>query len=198
MDSYLKDTNDNQEEGQIGKRDLASLKHGEDIIEAVVEANKMREEYQEYENDLASWKTSGEIGQKPQKPDMLRLGNAKSIPEYVFGVIATNKTSNLEGNLRFLHFSHAEQLLVYIRYCLVNNLHFELSIRVLLFILDSYHQPLASSKKFTQLLDQIRQLVNSRLQRQIDSFGLSIAGLKLMKKELGFLKEEKVALDTLK
>lgn len=109
-------------------------------------------------------------------------------------MIAKNKTTNLEGNLRFLHFSHAEQLLVYIRYCLVNNLHFELSVRVLLFILDAYYQSLSSSKKLTQLLDQIRQLVTLRLKRQIDSFGFSIAGLKLMKKELGFLKEEKVPL----
>lgn len=109
-------------------------------------------------------------------------------------MIASNKTSNLEGNLRFLHFSHAEQLFVYIRYCLVNNIHFELSLRVLLFILDAYHPTITSSKKLSKLLDQIRQLASSRLQRQIDSFGYSIAGLKLMKKELTFLKEEKVPL----
>ena len=116
---------------------------------------------------------------------------------YVFGVISTNKTSNLEGNLRFLHFSHAEQLLVYIRYCLINSLHFELCIRVLLFILDSYHQTLASSKKLTKLLDEIRQISASKIKKQIDSIGFSLAGIKLMKKELRFLKEEKVALDTL-
>lgn len=65
----------------IGKRDLASLKHGEDIIEAIVEAEKMREEYLEYESDLTSWTNSGKVGPKPQKPDMLRLGNSQSIPE---------------------------------------------------------------------------------------------------------------------
>lgn len=81
VDSFLKDANENQAEGQLGKRDLASLKHGEDIIEAIIEAEKMREEYLEYESDLASWSSSGMAGQKPKKPDMLRLGNAKSIPE---------------------------------------------------------------------------------------------------------------------
>jgi hypothetical protein len=77
----LKDASDNQTDAQIGKRDLASLKHGEDIIEAIVEADKLREEYQEYENDLDAWTSSGKVGPKPQKPDMLRLGNSKSIPE---------------------------------------------------------------------------------------------------------------------
>ena len=81
VDSFLKDANENQDDAQIGKRDLASLKHGEDIIEAIVEAEKMREEYQEYESDLSAWTNSGKVGQKPQKPDMLRLGNSQSIPE---------------------------------------------------------------------------------------------------------------------
>lgn len=81
VDSYLKDINENNAEGQLGKRDLSSLKHGEDIIEAIVEAEKMREEYVEYESELASWNAGGQSGPKPKKPDTLRLGNAKSIPE---------------------------------------------------------------------------------------------------------------------
>lgn len=116
----------------------------------------------------------------------------------MFSVIAGYKTSNLEGNLKFLHFSHAEQLLVYIRYCLVNQIQVELSIRVLLFIVDNYHQAMTSSKKFTKLLDEIRQIAAVRLRKQVDSIGFSLAGMKLMKKELGYLKEEQVTLSTFK
>lgn len=57
------------------------MKHGEDIIEAIVEAEKMKEEYLEYEQELGTWINSGNQGPKPTRPDMLRLGNAKSIPE---------------------------------------------------------------------------------------------------------------------
>lgn len=81
MDNYLKDTKENEGDETIGKRDIESLKHGEDIIEAIIEAEKMKEEYVEYEQELTSWMTAGSKGQKPMKPDMLRLGNAKSIPE---------------------------------------------------------------------------------------------------------------------
>lgn len=81
MDSYLKDTKENEGNESIGKRDIESLKHGEDIIEAIVEAEKMKEEYVEYEQELAGWVSAGSKGPKPLKPDMIRLGNSKSIPE---------------------------------------------------------------------------------------------------------------------
>ena len=81
VDSYLKDMKDADPQEQLGKRSIESLKHGEDIIEAIVEADKMREEYLEYEEDLGRWKQAGEKGAKPKKPDSLRLNGAQSIPE---------------------------------------------------------------------------------------------------------------------
>lgn len=117
---------------------------------------------------------------------------------FVFEVIGGYKTSNLEGNLRFLHFSHAEQLLVFIRYCLVNQVQVELAIRVLLFLVHQFQQSLAGSQKFVRLLDDLRKLTCRRLKNQIDSIGLSLAGLKLLRRELSFVKEEKVEVDTFK
>lgn len=96
--------------------------------------------------------------------------------------------------MRFLHFSHAEKLLVYIRYCLINNLHFELCLRVLLILVDNYHQPIMTSHKLSKLLDEIRASLMTRLRREIDMVGLSLAGMKLLSKELGYLKEEKIEL----
>lgn len=72
----------------------------------------------------------------------------------------------------------------------------ELAIRVLLFIVDQYHQAMTSSKKLTKLLDEIRQIASMRLKKQVDTIGFSLAGLKLMKKELNYLKEEQVTLNT--
>ena len=114
----------------------------------------------------------------------------------MFSIIADNKTSNLEGNLRFLHFSHAEQLLLYIRYNLLNNLHFELSLRVLFYIVDNYHQPLSVSKKLIKLIDEIKTLANIRLKKSIDHLGFGLAGMKLFHRELAVLKEEKIELPT--
>lgn len=117
---------------------------------------------------------------------------------FVFEVIGGYKTSNLEGNLRFLHFSHAEQLLVFIRYCLVNQVQVELAVRVLVFLVNQFQQSLAGSHKFVRLLDDLRRLASRRLTAQIDSIGLSLAGMKLLRRELSFVKEETVEADTFK
>ena len=198
VEGYLNDMKDNDNNETLGKRNIESLKHGEDIIEAIVEADKMREDYIEYEEDLMNWKKLGEKGPKPKKPDMMRLDGSKSLPEYIFNIISRTKNSNLQGNLRFLHFSHAEKLLVYIRYCLINNIYFELSIRVLLIIVDNYHQSIITSKKWTKLIDEIRSIVMKRLNKEIDMIGFSLAGLKLMNKEISFIKEEKIELPLFK
>ena len=81
VDSFLKDMKDGEPNDHLGKRSIESLKHGEDIIEAIVEADKMREEYLEYEEELAGWKKAGQKGTKPKKPETIRLNGAKSIPE---------------------------------------------------------------------------------------------------------------------
>lgn len=81
MDNFLKDTKESTEVGTLGKRDYESLKHGEDIIQAIVDAEKMREEYTEYESELSDWKKAGGQGTKPSKPDLFKLSGAKSIPE---------------------------------------------------------------------------------------------------------------------
>lgn len=85
-------------------------------------------------------------------------------------------------------------MLLYIRYCLINRIHFELSVRVLLIIIDNYSEAIASSKKLSKLLAEIQKLVRKNLTREIDMLGYGLAGLKLMRKELGFLKEEKIEL----
>ena len=100
--------------------------------------------------------------------------------------------------MRFLHFSHAEKLLVYIRYCLTNNLHFELCLKVLLILVDNYHQSIVTSHKLAKLLDEIRLTLVNKLRREIDMAGYSLAGLKLLSRELGYLKEEQVELPVFK
>lgn len=82
MDSYLKDTKDGGEQSEtVGKRNIESLKHGEDIIEAICEADKLKESYQEYEEQLSVWRKGGCRGAKPSQPDLFVLEGAKSIPE---------------------------------------------------------------------------------------------------------------------
>ena len=92
---------------------------------------------------------------------MIHLMGSKSIPEYlnqnltlryVFGVIARTRVSNLNGSLRFLHFVHVEPLLLYIKFCLSNNVHFDLSLHVLNFVVRNFEFQIFASSKLLGIL----------------------------------------------
>lgn len=81
MENYLEDTKDNDETATLGKRGFESLKNGEEIIEAILRAEKLKVDYMDFEEELLNWEKSGKSGKKPEKPNLLSLGKAKSLPE---------------------------------------------------------------------------------------------------------------------
>jgi len=101
----------------LTKRSFESLKYGEEMIEAIEEADKMSETYQEYEDEMRTWRKLLKKGNEPKKPEFWQLRNHGSIPEYVMETIAKTKPTDLRSSLKFLHFNHCEKLLLYIRYC---------------------------------------------------------------------------------
>jgi len=101
----------------LTKRSFESLKYGEEMIEAIEEADKMSETYQEYEDEMRTWRKLLKKGNEPKKPEFWQLRNHGSIPEYVMEIIAKTKPTDLRSSLKFLHFNHCEKLLLYIRYC---------------------------------------------------------------------------------
>jgi len=126
----------------LTKRSFASLKYGEEMIEAIESAEEMGEKYQEYEEEMRTWRKTNKKGSEPKKPEMHRLKNHNSMPEFVMEIVGRTRPTELSSSLKFLHFAHCEKLLLYIRYCLENNLQIELCFRVFFFILDSWKQNL--------------------------------------------------------
>lgn len=170
----------------LGKRGIESLRNGEDIIEAILKGEKMKEEYMDFEEELIGWEKSDQFAKKPVKPDMIQLMGSKSIPEYVFAVISRTRLSNLNGSLRFLHLVHVEPLLLYVRYCLSNNVFFDLSLHVLNFVVRNFEFQIFSSAKLLGILKKIHLLVTWRLKARMDTIGYNLAGLKFVLKEMSF------------
>lgn len=174
----------------LTKRSFESLKYGEEMIEAIETAEKMSEEYQEYEERMREWRKKNKKTAEPKKPEMWKLKNFRSIPEFVMEVIGRTKPTELYSSLKFLHFSHCEKLLLYVRYCLENNLQIELCYRVFFIVLDCWKQNILNSKRLVGLLSIIKELLNLRLKESIDRLGYNLSGIRCIKKELGYLKEE--------
>lgn len=113
-------------------------------------------------------------------------------------VISRTRTSNLNGSLKFLHFTHVESLLLYIQYCVSNNIHFDLSLRILDFILNNYEYKIFTSGKMMNVLRKIRKAVDFRLQTRFDLLGYNMNALKFITKEMKMTKIEEVDLPVLK
>lgn len=80
VENYLQDTHD-AEDTSLGKRAFQSLRNGEDIIEAIVKAEEMKEKFLDYEEENLMWEKNGRQGIQPEKPSLLLLGSPNSLPE---------------------------------------------------------------------------------------------------------------------
>ena len=120
------------------------------------------------------------------------------MPRYVFRVISRTRTTNLRGSLKFLHFSHVEPLLLYIQYCLANNVYFELSIRVLSLVIATYEYKMFASAKMMAILKRIKKIIGYRMKERIGMVGYNVTALKYILKEMSYTKVEEFELPQLK
>lgn len=113
-------------------------------------------------------------------------------------IIARTRTSNLHGSLKFLHFNHVESLLLYIQYCISNNIYFDLCLRLLDFVLHNYEYKIFASAKMMNVLRGIRRSVDFRMKQRLDIVGYNLNAMKFILKEMKFTKIEEIELPVLK
>jgi U3 small nucleolar RNA-associated protein 12 len=65
VENYLKDTHD-ADDATLGKRAFQSLRNGEDIIEAIVKAEELKEQFMDYEEEILQWERNGKSSIKPE------------------------------------------------------------------------------------------------------------------------------------
>lgn len=113
-------------------------------------------------------------------------------------VIAKTRTSNLNGSLKFLHFNHVESLLLYIQYCITNNIHFDLCLRLLDFVLNNYEYKIFASSKMMNVLRNIQRSVDMRMKKRVDLIGYNLNALRFILKEMKFTQIDEIDLPMLK
>jgi len=141
---------------------------------------------QEYQKASSKQKRMME---EPKKPDMQQLGGL-SIPEYVFKAIGKIKMNELENSLKFLHFTHMEKLLSYLKYYIENNINIELSTRILYFILQTHEGHIRNSGKLMKLLASIQRKLKKQLEKEQNLIGFNVSALKLIQNKIKLKKEE--------
>lgn len=181
------EANKGQGASDVTRLKLETLKYGENVIAAIDLAEEMREEYMQYELGLKDYLAMNpkkrDNTPKPERPKMERLGGL-SIPEFVLKEINKINSNQLENCLKFLHFTHIEKLLYYLKYFIQNNINIELSTRILYFILQNYESQIKSSPKLVQVLANIQKNLRSKLKKSQDTLGYNISGIKIFMKVL--------------
>jgi hypothetical protein len=89
-------------------------------------------------------------------------------------------------------------LLTYVHYCLANNVYFDLSIRVLRFIIAKYEYQLFASDKILRILRKINSVVKVRLGSRQKMLGYNMTALKFILKEMSYTEIKEVDLQQLK
>lgn len=166
----------------VHKEKFENLKYGDQIMAAIDMAEKMREEYVDYESKLIEY-YEHKSSTMPEKPKNERL-RQKTIPEFVLSEISKIKISELDNSLKFLHISYVEKLLYYIRYYVRNNINIDLVSRILNFIILNYEVAIRNSKKLVLILAQIQKDFRKQIVKEKDILGYNQAGLKLLAKEI--------------
>lgn len=125
------------------------------------------------------------LPQYPKKDTVAMMNPAL----YVLGQLAKLKRDSLIQLLSFLHFRHIQSLLNYIRWGLDNGIQQELCFRVLGVFGESLHSQVFLHKETKRNLDMICSRGGNLLKKQRKLAMTNRAVLKLMVKELDFLKE---------
>lgn len=187
------EANKGQGASDVTRLNIETLKHGENVIAAIDLAEQMREEYIQYEIALKEYLSAPELRRKkmakPERPKMEKLGDL-SIPEFVMREINKVNSNQLENCLKFLHFTHIEKLLYYLKYFIQNNINIELSTRILYFILQNYESQIKTSAKLVRVLSAIQKSLRNNLKKSEDIIGFNTSAIKIF---LKVLKEREVS-----
>jgi len=88
---------------------------------------------------------------KPQEPDTSTLGRI-SVAKYVLNDLMRIRGGEIANTLRFIHFTHVEKLLYFLRYYIKNSINIEFCCRVLYFIMQNHEGNIMNSPKLVKVV----------------------------------------------
>lgn len=122
----------------------------------------------------------------PRKDTVAMMNPAR----YVLGQLARLKRDSLRQLLGFLHFRHIRSILNFVRWGLDNRVEQELSFAVLATLSQSLHSQVFLHSETKRNLDMICKRAGNLLKKQRELVLTNQAALKLMLRELDFLKKD--------
>jgi len=177
------------ESGMAAKANLATVKAGERLFEAVELAEQEAKELQTYAEDKArAEKLAAETGvalplpNKPE-PNILLLGRSGS--ENLLHAIRKINSAELQQALLLLPLSSVMTTVKHIKEWLENNMDIELSCRCLFFLLRvHYHQIAAGHHSLVVQLQALASNARQRLRQQKELVGVNLAAMNFLRYQI--------------
>mmetsp|Transcript_31744 Transcript_31744/g.36251 ORF Transcript_31744/g.36251 Transcript_31744/m.36251 type:complete len:314 (-) Transcript_31744:203-1144(-) len=150
LDQFSKDKVMRIESESALKGSLESIKYGEDLMEAINQAEEFRLECESYQVDLERYeetckanKKLAKTMEKPLKPKPDYAFENRNIFEHVLHHLKNIRRSELENSLKFLNFTVIKKMIYYIEYYIRNQIEVELITKVLVFFIRGYQAQIA-------------------------------------------------------
>jgi len=171
-------------------RNLATIKAGEALIEAIEEGEKEKMKWVEYENALLSLgEMKSSLGKRSReqvtvpKPKPSPLFQNRTASEYVLSTLKSIPSNDLEQALLTMSFTEVITLFSYIEEWVSKGLETELSCRVMFFLLKSHHHQIVSNRSLLQILHALQNTTKKQLQLRKGTIGFNRAALSYIARE---------------
>ena len=198
IDRDFRDEEQGEEEvANASKQTIATLTHGEKIIEALEIGLADLKLMQQYERDL---ERNPKMAIPQRNPLFLALGNITA-EEHVLSTLKKIPTPALHDALLVIPFSMLPTLFRFLALFMQKRMMPDLTWRISYFLLQAYMQQIISSGQLKPLLENIWTSYEAWQEEQKKMIGFNLAGLSIMSREAreretgGFLDEKDIEVD---
>ena len=170
---------DGEEVGKVGKQTVATLTHGERVMEALELGIGDLEIMRAYERDK---ETNAALAPPQRNPMFLALGNV-SAEQYVLSTLRKIPTPALNDALLVLPFSTLPNLFTFLAIFLQRRMQPELAWRVTYFLLQAHMPQIIASRGMREVLEVAFEAYEAWVEEERRVVGFNLAGLGVLGRE---------------
>lgn len=197
LDQFSKDKVMKIESESALKGSLESIKYGEDLMQAINQAEEFRLECENYQIDLEKYeetlKTNKKLAkamEKPSKPKPDYAFEGRNIFQHVLHHLKSIRRSELENSLKFVNFTAVKKMMLYIEYFIRNEVEIELVTKVLIYFIRGYQTQITGCEEMKLLMTSIYYHLSRALKHFKEKIGINISAIKLLVHQLQFLDDK--------
>lgn len=164
-----------------GKQTIASLTHGEKVMEAL-EVGMVDLELMRAHDEQVATNPTAKIAVPQRNPLFLALGNI-SAEQHVLSTLQKIPTPSLHDALLVIPFSTLPTLFTFLAIFLKKRMHPDLAWRVTYFLLQAHMQQIVASKQLRGVLGDILRAYEEWQEEEMGVVGFNLAGLTVLGRE---------------